>query len=279
MRRPGDSGSRPSRPVDLARQAGVSTQHIRNLEAVGVLPEAARTASGYRRYGQEHLSALIAYGALAAGHGAATARTIMALVNQGALAAALAVVDASHAELSNQRRMLEETSQALDALAAQSFADGEEPVLTPPAGMRVGELARHLGVRTSALRVWESAGLLKPGREKGTGYRRYSAADVRDARIIHLLRQGRYLFGRIRPVLEGLRTTGSTSALHAAVAERRATLDARAVAMLGGASRLHRYSGEIGVLPVAVGISPVSETVNVTIRNTAPDSGGVRGDS
>jgi DNA-binding transcriptional MerR regulator len=257
-------GRRVPRPIDLARQAGVSTQHIRNLEAVGVLPPVARTASGYRQFGPEHLSALMAYQALAAGHGVATARAIMGEVSRGALAAALAIVDASHAELSSQRRMLEETSRALDALAAQSL-DGtgtgtgtgtETPV--PSAGMRVGELARHLGVRPSALRVWESARLLTPARDKGTGYRRYSASDIRDARIIHLLRQGHYLFGRIRPVLEGLRSTGSASALHAAIAERRAVLDARALAMLGGASRLQRHLETIGLLPTD-GFSSASE--------------------
>ncbi|HEY3871362.1 MAG TPA: MerR family transcriptional regulator [Actinocrinis sp.] len=236
-------GRRAPRPVDLARLAGVSTQHIRNLEALGVLPPVARTPSGYRRYGPEHLSALTAYQALAAGHGAAVARAIMAEVNRGALPAALAIIDTVHANLSSQRQLLEETGRALDALAAQDFEGMPTPMPTP--GLRIGELARHLGVRSSALRVWESAGLLAPAREKGTGYRRYSASEIRDARIIHLLRQSNYLFARIRPVLEGLRSTGSASALHTAIEERRAALDARALAMLAGAARLHQHLSAI----------------------------------
>ena len=225
------------RPVDLARRAGVSTQQVRNLEAAGVLPEVARTPSGYRRYGLEHLSALMAYQALAVGHGAPTARTIMWSVNQGRLHSALSLIDASHAALHDQRQALEATSQALSAVASQDL--DQTPV--PSSGMRIGELANRLGVRPSTLRVWESAGLLTPAREEGTAYRRYTPSDIRDARIIHLLRQGRYLFDRIRPVLEGLRSTGSTDALHAAIEERRAALDARAIAMLDGASRLHQH--------------------------------------
>jgi DNA-binding transcriptional MerR regulator len=220
--------------VDLARAAGVSTQQVRNLEAAGVLPDAERTASGYRRYGAAHRAALLAYGALAAGHGVPVAREILRHVNRGETELALALVDASHAALHDQRRMLEETGRALGAVAAD-----ERPV--PSDGMYVGELARHLGVRPSALRVWEAAGLLAPGREKGTGYRWYTATDIRDARIIHLLRQGRYLFDRIRPVIDGLRGTGGTDALRAAIEERRAALHVRAVAMLAGASRLHEY--------------------------------------
>ena len=66
------------RPVDLARAAGVSTQQVRNLEASGALPEAERSASGYRRYDELHLAALLAYQALAAGMGSNDARALLA---------------------------------------------------------------------------------------------------------------------------------------------------------------------------------------------------------
>ena len=38
------------RPVDLAREAGISAQLVRNYEAEGILPAAHRSASGYRQY-------------------------------------------------------------------------------------------------------------------------------------------------------------------------------------------------------------------------------------
>jgi len=44
--------------------------------------------------------------------------------------------------------------------------------------MRVGEVARYLGVRPSALRLW-SRGLLRPERDRGTKYRRYNPTDIR----------------------------------------------------------------------------------------------------
>ncbi|MGP3947412.1 MerR family DNA-binding transcriptional regulator [Streptomyces sp. 7N604] len=39
------------RPVDLARQHGVSTQAVRNYEDAGIIPPAHRSRTGYRDYG------------------------------------------------------------------------------------------------------------------------------------------------------------------------------------------------------------------------------------
>ncbi|WP_223839908.1 MerR family transcriptional regulator [Saccharopolyspora pogona] len=107
--------------------------------------------------------------------------------------------------------------------------------------MHIGEVATFLGVRTSALRVWESAGLLAPAREPGTKYRMFSPIDVRDARMVKMLRQGRYLLPQIRQVLDGLRQTGSSDELRAAIAQRQAVLTQRARVMLEAAGLLHHY--------------------------------------
>jgi DNA-binding transcriptional MerR regulator len=228
------------RPVDLAREAGISTQAVRNYEAAGILPEAPRTESGYRRYERAHLQALLTYRALAPGFGGETAAAIMRAIHDGDEALAFRLLDASHAALHEQRLATDAASEALGA-AAEEFLDGPAPVAGP--ALLVGELAHQLGVRTSTLRVWEAAGLLMPTREAGTKYRRYGAVQVRDARIINMLRQGRYGFEQIRPVLDGLRQAGSTEALRAAVAERRAAHDRRTRAMIHGAARLHEYLG------------------------------------
>lgn len=222
------------RPVDLARAAGVSTQQVRNLETLGALPEAERSASGYRRYDERHLAALLAYTALAAGIGAPGARAVLATLGAGSVAEALALLDAAHAGLHQGRAALVEIERTLTAVR-------QEPADVTPDGLRVGALAKLLGVRPSALRVWEAAGLLKPSRESGTGYRVYAAQDVRDARIIQTLRQSYYQFDRIRPIVEGLRRTGGSEELRAALAERRAMLDQRALSLLEGSALLWAY--------------------------------------
>ncbi|MQA94497.1 MAG: MerR family DNA-binding transcriptional regulator [Streptosporangiales bacterium] len=245
------------RPVDLARAAGISTQQVRNYEDAGLLPPTERTPSGYRRYVARHRHALLTYRALMRGHGIERARAIMLAVHRGDVPAALAVIDAGHADLHEQRRNLRATSEALETVAAQEV-DGDRP---PDGGegrdggsggrpsgdggarggLAIGDVAGRLGVRPSALRVWEAAGLLRPGRDRVTGYRTYGAADLRDARMIDMLRRLHYPLPQIAPVMHGLRREGSSEALRAAIARRQDELTARATAMLEASALLHTY--------------------------------------
>ncbi|MDG9727096.1 MerR family transcriptional regulator [Streptomyces sp. DH41] len=227
------------RTVDLARSAGLSTQQIRNYEDAGVLPPAERTESGYRVFGEVHRHALLTYRTLRKGYEPLTATRIMRTVHDGDVPGALALVDAAHAALHEERVSLRAASEALEALAREE----PEPSAERSAGdaLRVGEVAALIGVRTSALRVWEAAGLLAPGRERGTGYRVYGPSDVRDARVVRVLRRSHHLFDQIRPVLEGLRREGGSAALRAAVEARGQALTARTRAMLAGAGALHAY--------------------------------------
>jgi DNA-binding transcriptional MerR regulator len=229
------NGERRLRTVDLARAVGLSTQQVRNHEGAGVLPPAGRTDAGYRVFGERHRDALLTYRALQPGYGAVTATRVMRAVHDGDVAAALALVDAAHAALHEERGSLRAVREALEALA------GGETAAPSPHRLRIGEVAALVGVRTSALRVWEEAGLLVPGREHGTGYRVYGPADVRDARVVRALRRSHHLFDRIRPVLDDLRREGSTEALRAAVEARGQALTARTRAMLAGAAALHAY--------------------------------------
>ncbi|MEF9905599.1 MerR family transcriptional regulator [Streptomyces sp. P9-A2] len=227
------------RSVDLARLAGVSTQQIRNYEESGVLPSAPRTESGYRVFEEVHRQALLAFRALMKGYGPVTATPVMRRVHRGDVPGALALVDAAHAALHEERVALRAADEALRALA------GTEPAASSRPALRIGEVAGLLGVRTSALRVWEAAGLLTPRRERGTGYRLFDPADVRDARLVHTLRSSHYLFDRIRPVLDGLRREGSSEALRVALVARGEALTARTWAMLEGAGALHAYLGSV----------------------------------
>jgi DNA-binding transcriptional MerR regulator len=223
------------RPIDLAREAGISTQQVRNYVDAGILPPAPRTESGYRVFDDRHRQALLTYRAMARGFGWPTARAIMAAVHDDDVPAALALVTESCAAVHEQTRNLAATGEALAVVAAS------EP--SPRSDLRIGEVARLLGIRTSALRVWEDAGLLVPARERGTDYRRYSPSDVRDARMIVMLRQNHYRLEQILPVLEGLRESGSSEALRAAIEARHTALVAQTRTMLEAAAHLHTYLG------------------------------------
>ncbi|MEV4410754.1 TioE family transcriptional regulator [Catellatospora sp. NPDC049609] len=222
------------RPIDLARGHGLSTQAVRNYEEAGILPEAARTVHGYRTYTPRHAQALSAFLALLPGHGHATATAIMQAVNRDAPEDALRLIDESHAQLLDDRRTLQAVEAALRDLA---------PVPAGRGDTFVGPLSRRLGIRPATLRKWERAGLVQPRRDRQTGYRVFSAADVRDALLVHQLRRGGYLLEQIAPLMAQVRSAGGVAPLESMLGDWHARLSARSRAMLAGAAALDAYLG------------------------------------
>ncbi|BCJ49271.1 MerR family transcriptional regulator [Actinoplanes sp. NBRC 14428] len=218
--------------MDLARRHGLSAQAVRNYEAAGILPAAARTASGYRVYTQAHARALGAFLALLPGHGHQAAAAIMRAVNAGAEAEAFRLIDESHAQLADDRSTVRAVEGALGDLAPVADDRGET---------FVGPLARRLGLRPATLRKWERAGVVRPRRDPRTGYRVYTAADVRDARLAHQLRRGGYRLDRVAAVIAQVRSAGGVAPVAAMLDEWHARLAARGRAMLAGAAALDGY--------------------------------------
>lgn len=223
------------RPIDLAREHGLSTQAVRNYEESGFLPPAERSPYGYRVYAPRHAAALRTFLALIPAHGHATAGAIMRAVNGGAVEEALRLIDESHAQLADDRRTLEAVGRALRDLAP--------PRELEPGVTFIGPLARRLGIRPATLRKWEQAGLIVPRRDPRTGYRVYTSADVRDVLLAHQLRRGGHGLEQIAQVLERVRAAGGPEPLQATLLEWRDRLTARGLAMLAGAAALDTYLG------------------------------------
>ncbi|MFF8371811.1 TioE family transcriptional regulator [Streptomyces lydicus] len=236
------------RPVDLAREHGLSTQAIRNYEEAGILPAAGRTPHGYRTYTSLHAGALRAFLALVPGHGHRTATSIMRAVNEDAAEEAFRLIDESHAQLLDDRRTLQAVESALrdlEPLTASEPGGGSGPAAaTGPGDMFIGPLAGRLGLRPATLRKWERAGLVRPRRDPLTGYRVYDEADVRDARLAHQLRRGGYLLEQIAPLIAQVRAAGGLEPLEAALCDWRGRLSTRGRAMLTGAAQLEAYLRE-----------------------------------
>ncbi|MFG2043523.1 MerR family DNA-binding transcriptional regulator [Dactylosporangium sp. NPDC048998] len=223
------------RPVDLAREHGISPQTVRNYERDGVIPPAERTPSGYRRYTAVHASALRAYLALVPAHGYAAGAEIMRAVAGGDLDAALRAIDHGHAQLLRDRETLDAVEAAVHVLAGP-------PAPSPPQqALPIGALAHRIGVQPATLRKWERAGILAPQRDPATRQRVYRADDVRDAELAHLLRRGGYLLGHIATVVRQVRAAGGAEPLAGSLHAWRQRHAARARAMLTAAGRLDEH--------------------------------------
>ena len=62
------------------------------------------------------------------------------------------------------------------------------PAATPAPSLRIGELARRVGVSTDAVRFYEREGLLPRPARRDNGYRVYSEADAEHLRLLVDLR-------------------------------------------------------------------------------------------
>lgn len=187
------------RPIDLGRVVGLGAQAVREYEGWGVLPPAARDAHGWRVYEERHVRALMAALAMRRGYGWGTMLAIMRLQNTGQQAAALARVDACHAELDRARADVTTVLTMLRAAASAGSAASGAAADGP--GLRISAAADAVGAKTSALRFWEAQGLIAPDREPGSSYRRYRAKAMQQVRIVAALRRTGYDFPAIRLVL------------------------------------------------------------------------------
>jgi DNA-binding transcriptional MerR regulator len=221
------------RTVDVARRAGYSVQQVRNLERDGVLPPATRTATGYRIYGQIHLQSALAYRALAAGAGPTEAKRIVRAVHHCPTSRLLALLDAAHARLDAERTELRQAKQAAQAIFGEPIED-----VRASDSMSISELAAALGVRPSTLRHWNAENLVVPERDPTRGTRRYTPAQVRDARIVHQLRRAGYRIAPVRALMPQLRRARRSEDVASALAARDASIAARSRALLDGAAAL-----------------------------------------
>ncbi|MFR9749878.1 MerR family transcriptional regulator [Nocardia sp. 004] len=223
------------RPIDLAREHGLSAQAVRNYDAAGILPPSERSATGYRYYTPLHAQALRTFLALRRGHGHQRAAEIMRAINRGDTDSVYRLIDAAHVALLAERDTRTEVAATLGALSAAA------PTQVGGRPLTVGELARRIGVHPATLRTWETEGILRPQRDRATGYREYGPDCVRDAEIARQLRRGGYLLRQVAQFLESLREAGGTDALSAFLSSWQDRLATRSRDLLAGAAQLDAY--------------------------------------
>jgi DNA-binding transcriptional MerR regulator len=246
--KPSSIGSRPLRGIELAREAGLSVQQLRNYERAGLLPAVTRSGSGYREFTESHRRALRPARALVRAYGWDEAVMIMTAVHRGDLKTAVARIDHGHAQLDQERERIQQALRAFETVVTHPL-DADPRLATVldrirrHGPLRVGQLAGILGVRTSALRFWERSGLLRPARDRATGYRVYDRDAARDAHLIKLLREGQFPMQIIRAALDEMRSSseGRPERVGAELSRRDRELDDRSLARLRANAALINY--------------------------------------
>lgn len=228
------------RTVDVARRVGCSVQHVRDLEREGVLAPAARSASGYRIYTDAHVHAAHAYRSLAAGVGPVEAKTMMRAVHRLAISELLELIDQAHAGLHTERRDLDLARTAVTHISAEPIGHSR----TTDA-MTISELADALGIRPSALRHWDTQGLVVPDRSPQSNARRYTPTQVRDARIVHQLRHAGYRIRPLQELMPQLRLARRDAEIDVALLARLENITTRSRALLKAAAALETMLEDI----------------------------------
>lgn len=229
---------RSYRPVVLARVVGLSASQVRNYERFGFLPPARRTDSGHRRFGEPHLAALMVARCLQGGYGWQRALDAMQAVHDGDSARAFAVADERHAYVHDQR---EQVTTAVAALAAAHHQTATVLGLRVHGGrtVSIGQASAALGVNASALRYWESRGLLVAIRAPN-GRRRYDRRLLQRIQLIKLLRDIDYGFDTIAAVVDDL-TDPAAPRARRALEERRERIELASRATAQATSALVTY--------------------------------------
>jgi MerR family transcriptional regulator, redox-sensitive transcriptional activator SoxR len=84
--------------------------------------------------------------------------------------------------------------------------------------LTIGEVARRTGVQTSALRFYETAGILRPAR-RVAGRRRYAEDAVRVVEVVRFAQSAGFTLAEIRMLFAGFGADTPLSSRWAALAE------------------------------------------------------------
>ncbi|MFC4554935.1 MerR family transcriptional regulator [Georgenia faecalis] len=215
----------------VAAASGYSVQQVRDLEALAVIPAAARSRNGYRQFSADHVRGLRAYRDLAYAVGPVEARRAMQGIRLQPPDQAAALICQFHARLNDEREQALTAQRALRAIGTEATTDAPD---VEGDFMTITELSRALGVRASTLRFWEKVGLVAPERvatRAGTA-RRYAVPAIREARITAGLRAGGYRVPDVQKAITAVRALNDVSDSLAALDTRLQAIGRRALALL-----------------------------------------------
>ncbi|WP_217592474.1 MerR family transcriptional regulator [Cohnella sp. GbtcB17] len=184
---------------EIAKKLNISTSLLRHYEAWGLVPDVGRAANGYRIYTKEHEAYFRCIRAMNAGFGMGLIREVMPRIIRGEILDALWLINKAQVRLHSEKETVQRTVDMLDLKELNDL-----PKYRNIKAFTIGEVAEEANVSTSAIRHWEKEGLLAPERQQESGFRIYSASDIRKVLIIRTVQRVAYSLDTVREVLSEL---------------------------------------------------------------------------
>lgn len=171
-------------PKKLADKYKLSANTLRNYEANGLIPPAARSSNGYRIYTQRHDAYLACIQAMTPAFGMEVTSEVLHCIRRNELDDALWIVR-------DREVMLHRDKVSIDQLIGElkSYAEGSQDFNQR---FSIHEVSRRTGAPKSAIRYWEKIGLITTERDPDNEYRLYNEAHLFRIRMIQILQSSVY---------------------------------------------------------------------------------------
>jgi DNA-binding transcriptional MerR regulator len=188
------------RTSDVARAVGAHPNTVRRYVDRGILPPVERSPSGYRRFTQHHLDCMrlarLVYSLPYPGKAIFQSGVRIAHATVGGdLGGALELAYRHLALVRSERAQADAAADLLERWASGAPTDA---TIQP---LRIGQVARLLGVSIDVVRSWDRNGLIDIPRDPDNGYRRYGAEEISRLRVIRMLSRAGYSLAAILRML------------------------------------------------------------------------------
>lgn len=185
--------------IEIAKKLNISTSALRHYESWGLIPEVERAENGYRIYTSTHEAYFQCIRALNAGFGMDLVKKVMPLIINSKIHDALWLINKAQVDLHAEKETVQRTAKILDSTELTELTNIHK--YNHKSNFTIGEVAKEANVSASSIRHWEKEGLINPERDKDSGFRIYSTADIRRVHIIRTIQRVVYSLDIIREVL------------------------------------------------------------------------------
>jgi DNA-binding transcriptional MerR regulator len=187
---------------DLARAAGVHENTVRRYVDWGLLPPVERAPNGYRRFTQRHLDCLRLDRLVMEGSypGKSIHRSGAEIIQSAVRDDWGGALEQGYQHLATVKSEQAQADAAVELL--ERWVNGNQADVTTRL-LRIGDVAKLLGVSNDVLRNWERNGLLDVPRQESNTYRQYGPHEISRLRVIRMLVNAGYsLMAILRMLLQ-----------------------------------------------------------------------------